>query len=79
MFAYRTSAFCDDDIIIKSYIKLNRKNADEIRAEMLDLNARRKEKNNRLTTRAPEAPLSAPRDILRQKLIDDCGLRGKKA
>mgnify|MGYP002537953723 CR=1 FL=1 len=29
-------------------------------------------KNNRLTIRAPEAPLSAPRDI-----FDDCGLRAK--
>ena len=76
MFAYRTSAFCDDDIIIKSYIKLNRKNADEIKAEMLDLNARRKEKQP-LNYPSAGSTFKRPEGYFAAKLIDDCGLRGK--
>lgn len=76
MFAYRTSAFCDDDIILKSHIKLKYGNADDIKAKMLELNARRREKQP-LNYPSAGSTFKRPEGYFAAKLIDDCGLRGK--
>ncbi len=76
-FFYRRSVFCDEDIILKSEIELKQGNKDEIKRLMLDLNARRKEKQP-LEYPSAGSTFKRPEGYFAAKLIDDCNLRGKR-
>ena len=75
--SYRHSAFCDNGYIITGlYLKLKKGNADEIKAQMEELMARRKDKQP-LDYPSAGSTFKRPEGYFAAKLIDDCGLRGK--
>ncbi len=77
MFSYRHSVFSDDDIILKSYIKLKAGEKEEIRRQMLDLNGRRREKQP-LSYPSAGSTFKRPEGYFAAKLIEDSNLKGKK-
>lgn len=77
MFAYRSSGFSDDDIIIKSQIRLEKGNADDIKAKMLDLNSRRRLKQP-LKYPSAGSTFKRPEGHFAAQLIEKCGLKGAK-
>ena len=74
-FAYRESVFAPDDIILSSEITLKKGNADDIKALMAELNAKRREKQP-LEYPSAGSTFKRPEGYFAAKLIDDAGLRG---
>ena len=74
-FAYRTSSFRDDEIILSSKILLKKGSAEEIKEKMSDLNQRRRDKQP-LDYPSAGSTFKRPAGYFAAKLIDDCGLRG---
>lgn len=74
-FGYRKSNFTNKDIIIKSQIKLKKGNKDEIKAEMMSLSSKRREKQP-LEYPSAGSTFKRPEGFFAAKLIDDSGLRG---
>lgn len=75
-FGYRKSIFCGtENIILSSRLELKEGNPDEIRATMLDLNGRRKEKQP-LNFPSAGSTFKRPTGYFAGKLIEDAGLKG---
>lgn len=75
--SYRHSAFCDNGYIITGlYLKLEKGNAEEIKAKMDDLMSRRRDKQP-LDFPSAGSTFKRPEGYFAAKLIDDCALRGK--
>lgn len=74
-FAYRKSNFTDKNIIIESVLKLKKGNRDDIKAEMMSLSAKRREKQP-LEYPSAGSTFKRPEGYFASKLIDDSGLRG---
>lgn len=75
-FGYRKSIFWENGgIILSATFALTPGNPDEIRADMTDLNARRKEKQP-LEHPSAGSVFKRPEGQFAGKLIEDCGLKG---
>ena len=75
-FGYRKSIFCGtENIILSSRLVLAKGNPDKIRATMLDLNGRRKEKQP-LNFPSAGSTFKRPTGYFAGKLIEDAGLKG---
>ena len=76
-FAYRTSAYQKlDGVVLGAWFKLNKvSSADEIKALMLELNKRRKDKQP-LEFGSAGSTFKRPEGLFAGKLIEDCGLKG---
>ncbi len=76
LFSYRNSVFSGGDkYIISCKMRLSPKNADEILAEMVELNKRRKEKQP-LDKPSAGSTFKRPEGYFAAKLIEDAGLKG---
>ena len=77
-FSYRHSIFSDRPLVVlKTVLKLHPKNKEEIKAEMLELNKRRKEKQP-LEYPSAGSTFKRPEGYFAGKLIQDAGLKGYK-
>jgi UDP-N-acetylmuramate dehydrogenase len=74
-FGYRTSAFGADDVILRTYIKLNRGSADEIKGRMETLMARRKA-SQPLDMPSAGSAFKRPIGGYAADLIERAGLKG---
>ena len=75
-FSYRHSIFSDKNLLVlKTVISLEQKNKDEIKAEMVELNRRRKEKQP-LEYPSAGSTFKRPEGYFAGKLVDDAGLKG---
>ena len=75
-FSYRHSIFSDTNLVVlETVIKLQPRDVGEIRAEMLDLNRRRKEKQP-LEYPSAGSTFKRPEGYFAGKLIQDAGLMG---
>ena len=76
LFSYRNSVFSGGDkYIISCKMRLSPKNADEILAEIVELNKRRKEKQP-LDKPSAGSTFKRPEGYFAAKLIEDAGLKG---
>ena len=76
-FSYRHSNFSDDEVILSAVIKLCHSQKDLIKEKSDDLNSRRREKQP-LEYPSAGSTFKRPEGYFAAKLIDDCGLRGKR-
>ncbi len=75
-FDYRKSIFCGtENIVLSSRLELTQGNPEEIRATMLDLNGRRKDKQP-LNFPSAGSTFKRPAGYFAGKLIEDAGLKG---
>ena len=74
-FAYRKSNIADTDIVLEVKIKLNKKEATKIRARMVDLAKKRKEKQP-LNMPSAGSVFKRPNGHYAGKLIQEAGLQG---
>jgi len=75
-FSYRHSIFSDRPLVVlKTVLKLHPKNKEEIKAEMLELNKRRKEKQP-LEYPSAGSTFKRPEGYFAGKLVEDAGLKG---
>ncbi|NMA66403.1 MAG: UDP-N-acetylmuramate dehydrogenase [Clostridiaceae bacterium] len=75
-FSYRCSKIQDEGLIcLKVILKLEKGDPKEIKAKMLDLNSRRREKQP-LELPSAGSVFKRPKGYFAGKLIEDCGLRG---
>ena len=75
-FSYRHSIFSDKPLVVlKTVLKLQPKNKDEIKAEMVELNKRRKDKQP-LEYPSAGSTFKRPEGYFAGKLVEDAGLKG---
>ena len=75
-FSYRHSIFSDTPLVVlKTVLKLQPKNKEEIKAEMSELNKRRKEKQP-LEYPSAGSTFKRPEGYFAGKLVEDAGLKG---
>ena len=75
-FSYRHSIFSDRPLVVlKTVLKLQPKNKEEIKAEMVELNKRRKEKQP-LEYPSAGSTFKRPEGYFAGKLVEDAGLKG---
>ena len=75
-FSYRHSIFSDKPLVVlKTVLKLQPKNKEEIKAEMVELNKRRKDKQP-LEYPSAGSTFKRPEGYFAGKLVEDAGLKG---